>query len=164
MVSSGVSMFFTETSRTGPWTRLWSWRGGQQYPGCALRNEETFSIWSHIAALDFARLYLQSWSKLFQIGIWVDQQSSSIPSPQLLTLHSTQVFAQCVTSSTVSNSFLHIVFDLISIQSENKQTPRFSNPAICPVCLGWSVPPSLQHFIGIVLECNKKGKLNKKEN
>ena len=38
------------------------------------------------------------------------------------TLHSTQVFAQCVTSSTVSNSFLHIVFDLISIQSENKQT------------------------------------------
>ena len=53
-------------------------------------------------------------------------RNSSRPT-ELPSIHSeaplsTQVFAQCV---TVPNPCLHIVFDLISIQSENKQTPRY---------------------------------------
>ena len=121
-----------------------------------------FNLITHCCA-ELCNTYLQSWSKLFQIGIRVDQQSSSEPS---LHLHP-RTWLKCllnVSPSPLSRTLYSTnVFDLISIQSENKQTPRFSShPSI--LCLLWSVPPSSQHFIGIVSECNKKRKLNKKEN
>ena len=129
-------MFVRETSRTGPWTQLWSWRGWNQAVSSGMKklfqSDHTLLRWT------LQYFYLQSWSKLFRIGIRVDQQSSSGPSVHLQ--HLSQVFAQCVTISTVSNPLLHNVFDLISIQSENKQTPRFSSHPSIP-CLLWSVPP-----------------------
>ena len=154
------NMFVRETSRTGPWTQLWSWRGWNQ------------AVSSGMKKLFQSDHTLLRWTLQYLLAVLVKtfpNRNSSRPKEFLRTLfpplapHLSQVFAQCVTISTVSNPLLHNVFDLISIQSENKQTPRFSSHPSIP-CLLWSVPPSSQHFIGIVSECNKKRKLNKKEN
>ena len=130
-------MFVRETSRTGPWTQLWSWRGWNQ------------AVSSGMKKLFQSDHTLLRWTLQYLLAVLVKtfpNRNSSRPTEFLRTLtpplapHLSQVFAQCVTISTVSNPLLHNVFDLISIQSENKQTPRFSSHPSIP-CLLWSVPP-----------------------
>ena len=97
-----------------------------------------FNLITHCCA-ELCNTSLQSWSKLFRIGIRVDTQSSSGPWLHLQP----RTWLKCllnVSPSPLSRTLYSTnVFDLISIQSENKQTPRFSSHPSIP-CLLRSVP------------------------
>ena len=72
------------------------------YPGCAVVWRNFFNLITHCFP---APCNLQLWSKLFNLN------SSGPKFLQLHLQHSTQVFVQCVTVSSVLNPSLHIVFD-----------------------------------------------------
>ena len=114
------NMFVRETSRAGPWTQFCSWRSW-------VGMKKLFQS-DHTLLLDSAKLAVLV--KTFP------NRNSSRPT-ELPRIHSeapistqAQVFAQCV-----PNPCLHIVFDLISIQSENKQTPRYPSHPFRVLCV-----------------------------
>ena len=151
------NMFVRETSRTGPWTQLWSWRGWNQAVSSGMKklfqSDHTLLRWT------LQYFYLQSWSKLFRIGIRVDQQSSSGPSLNLQP----RTWVKCllnVSPSPLSRT-LYSTMSLISFPSRVKINKLPDSHRIHPSRV--SCDPS-RHVIGIVSECNKKRKLNKKEN
>ena len=123
------------------------------YPGCAVVWRNFFNLITHCFP---APCNLQLWSKLFNLN------SSGPKFLQLHLQHSTRVFVQCVTVSTVSNPSLHIVFD--PFPSRVKINKLLQSPSIPCFYSDLFRLPSLQHFIGTVLERNKNRKLNKKEN
>lgn len=98
------NMFVRETSRTGPWTQLWYWRGWNQ------------AVSSGMKKLFQSDHTLLRWTLQYLLAVLVKtfpNRNSSRPTEFLRTLtpppspHLTQVFAQCVTISTVSNPLLH---------------------------------------------------------
>ena len=123
------------------------------YPGCAVVWRNFFNLITHCFP---APCNLQLWSKLFNLN------SSGPKFLQLHLQHSTQVFVQCVTVSSVSNPSLHIVFD--PFPSRVKINKLLQSPSIPCFYSDLFRLPSLQLFIGTVLERNKNRKLNKKEN
>ena len=143
------NMFVTETSRAGPWTQLCSWRG------CRLCLGMKKLFQSDHTLLDSAKLAVLV--KTFP------NRNSSRPtelSPQNPPAPlSTQVFAQCVTppmSRTLASTL-----SLISFPSRVKINKLLDIPAILHPSRVLCVYS--EHLIGIVLECNKMGKSNKKE-